>query len=139
MFQTTNQPSCRPSKSRFTRSTICIASFIADLSVKMVIFHSSSLNHENGDSHQLMHIHGYFFEQRTRLFVKFNAMHKLGSSPIGCEDFGARYHKWGKGIGSSPIGCEGFVQPQKGHCEAKLNQYYNNFVGSSYNVIYTSQ
>ena len=27
------------------------------------------------------------YEQRTRKYVKFNAMHKLGSSPIGCEDF----------------------------------------------------
>ena len=24
---------------------------------------------------------------RTKVFVKFTAMHKLGSSPIGCEDF----------------------------------------------------
>ena len=29
----------------------------------------------------------YIYEQRTKLFVKRNAMHKLGSSPIGSEDF----------------------------------------------------
>ena len=27
------------------------------------------------------------YEQQTKLYVKSNAMHKLGSSPIGCEDF----------------------------------------------------
>ena len=35
-------------------------------------------------------------------------------------------------IGSSPIGYEGFVQPRKGQGKAKLNHYYNNFVGYSY-------
>ena len=42
-------------------------------------------------------------------YVKFNAMHKLGSSPIGCEDFSIPrgITKWGIGIGSSPIGYEG--------------------------------
>ena len=40
-------------------------------------------------------------------------MHKLGSSPIGCEDFSI------PGIGSSPIGYEGFVQPRKGQGEAE--------------------
>ena len=43
------------------------------------------------------------FDAGGKLFVKFNAMRKLGSSPIDCED-----HKWGIGIGSSPIGCEDF-------------------------------
>ena len=32
-------------------------------------------------------IHIYIYEQWTKLYVKFDAMHKLGSSPIGCEDF----------------------------------------------------
>ena len=27
------------------------------------------------------------YEQQTKLYVNINAMHKLGSSPIGCEDF----------------------------------------------------
>ena len=34
-----------------------------------------------------MHIYIYVYEKRTTLYIKFNAMHKLGSSPIGCEDF----------------------------------------------------
>ena len=37
-----------------------------------------------------------------------------------------------------PIGYEGFVQPQKGQGEARLNQYYNNFVGMHiYQISYT--
>ena len=36
--------------------------------------------------------------------------------------YSRRYHKWGIGIGSSPIGYEGFVQPQKGQGEARLNE-----------------
>ena len=50
-------------------------------------------------------------------------MHKLGSSPFGCEDFSipGGYHKWGTGIGSSPIGYEGFVQGNLGKAKAKQN------------------
>ena len=57
-------------------------------------------------------------------------MRKLGSSPIGCEDFRIR-----RGITNRVsvysrvvpyIGYEGFVQPRKGQGEAKLNQYYNH-------------
>ena len=29
----------------------------------------------------------YTYEWRTKLYVKLNAIHKLGSSPISCEDF----------------------------------------------------
>ena len=63
---------------------------------------------------------------------KFNAMHKLGSSPIGCEDFSTpggitNGVSDGIGIGSSPIGYEGLVQPQKGQDKAKPNEYYNYF------------
>ena len=51
-------------------------------------------------------------------FVEFNAMHKLGSSPIGCEDFSTL-----SGITSwvATTGYEGSVQPQKGQGEARLN------------------
>ena len=42
----------------------------------------------------------YIYEQRTNLYVKSNAMHKLGSSLFGYE---------------------GFVQPQTGQGEARLN------------------
>ena len=56
-------------------------------------------------------------------------------SVVGIQ-YSRRYHKWGIGIGSSPIGHEGFVQPQKGRGEARLNWYYNNFVRYSYIYIY---
>ena len=42
------------------------------------------------------------------------------------------------GIGSSPIGYDGFVPPQTGQGEAKLNQYYDNFVGYSYEAVLLS-
>ena len=42
----------------------------------------------------------YVYELRTKLYVKFDAIHKLGSSPIGYE---------------------GFVQPRKGQGKAKQN------------------
>ena len=58
-----------------------------------------------------------------KLYVKSNAMHKLGSSPIGCEDFSIP-----RGITNGvsdfwvvPIVYEGFVQPQKGQGEAGQN------------------
>ena len=57
-----------------------------------------------------------YIEEPTKLYVKFNAIHKLGSSPIGYE---------------------GFVPPQAGQGEAKLNQSYNNFVGYAYIHIHT--
>ena len=84
-----------------------------------------------------MHIyifHYLIYEQPTKLFVKYNAMHKLGSSPSGCEEvqYSRRYHKRGVGIGSSPIGLEGFVQAQKGQGEARQILYQNNFVAYSY-------
>jgi hypothetical protein len=72
---------------------------------------------------------------RQNIFVKFNAMHKFGSSPIGCEDFstpegitnGVSVY-----IGSSPIGYDNFVQLQKGQDKAKLNWYDKKMVGYSH-------
>ena len=63
----------------------------------------------------------YTYEERTRLYVKVNAMHKLGSSPIGCEDFciPGGITNGGIGIGPSPIAYERFVQPPKDQGEAK--------------------
>ena len=29
----------------------------------------------------------FLYERRTKLYVKLNAIQKLGPSPIGCEDF----------------------------------------------------
>ena len=48
-------------------------------------------------------------------------MHKLGSSPIGCEDFciPGGITNGGIGIGPSPIAYERFVQPPKDQGEAK--------------------
>ena len=51
-------------------------------------------------------------------------MHKLASSPIGCEDFnnpGGITNEVIISKGSSRIGYEGFVRPQKGQGEAKPN------------------
>ena len=62
-----------------------------------------------------IYVYIYIYEERTKLYAKSNAMHKLGSSPIGYE---------------------GFVQPRAGQGEAKLNQSYNNFVGYAYIYIY---
>ena len=75
-------------------------------------------------------------------------MHKLGSSAIGCEDFSTPggITNWVSvciGIVSSPIGYiyiyvgyEGFVQPQKGQGEAKLN--YNQFFCRLYAHIWST-
>ena len=51
----------------------------------------------------------------------YNAIDKLGASPISREDFSysLQYQKWDIGIGSSPIGFERFVQPRKGQGESK--------------------
>ena len=38
----------------------------------------------------IIYIYKYIHERRTRLYVNLTAMHKLGSSPIGCEDFSVR-------------------------------------------------
>ena len=60
------------------------------------------------------------------MHVKSNAMHTLGSSPIGCEDFSVPegitngVSVCGRPL-SDPIGHEGFVQPRKGRGEARLN------------------
>ena len=53
---------------------------------------------------------------RTKIYVKLNAMHKLESFSIGCEDFSIP-----GGITNGVSASEGFVQPRKGQGEAKLN------------------
>ena len=35
----------------------------------------------------ITHLPSALYEWRTKLYVKLDAIHKLGSSPIGCEDF----------------------------------------------------
>ena len=65
----------------------------------------------------LQHIH-----MSSRQHNLYSAMHKLGSSPIGCVwgfQYPQTHPKWGIDIGSSPIGSEGFVQPRKGQGEAR--------------------
>ena len=61
------------------------------------------------------------YEERTKLYVKLNAIHKLGSFSIGCEHFSipGSITNGGIGIGSSPIGYQGFMQPRKGQGASK--------------------
>ena len=78
----------------------------------------------------------YIYIQRRKLFAKFNAMHKLGSSPTvsvvrisvlpEVSHMGYRYRV-------VPYRLRIFCATSERPMRTRLNEYYNNFVGYSYN------